>query len=99
MGKQAEQFSTSKTYAVGDVCLYGELLYRFTSAHTGAWNSSHAVPVDNRRERQITRVVAGYDNTLEAVAYAQTIVFEPQLITGTDNRYRYILTNAEDPRK
>ena len=99
MGKVAEEFSSTKTYAVGDLCLYQDSLWRFTSIHTGAWNDSHAVPVDRMTEQKLTRLIAAYENTQKAVAYAQTVVFEPELITGSTNQYRYILTNADDPRK
>ena len=41
-GMVAETFSTSKTYAIGDYCVYNNKLYKFTSAHSaGAWNSGH----------------------------------------------------------
>lgn len=37
----AEEFSTSKTYAKGDIVLYDGNLYEFTTAHSvGSWNSS-----------------------------------------------------------
>jgi glycerophosphoryl diester phosphodiesterase len=36
----APQFSTSTTYAIGDYCIHEGTLYRFTSAHTGAWSAS-----------------------------------------------------------
>lgn len=35
----AEAFDSSTTYAVGDYCTYGGKLYKFTSAHSGAWSS------------------------------------------------------------
>ena len=35
-------FSTSKSYAVGQMVTYGGKIYRFTTAHpAGAWNASH----------------------------------------------------------
>ena len=38
----ANQFSASVDYNQGDLVIYGNLLYRFTSDHSaGAWNSSH----------------------------------------------------------
>ena len=36
----ASEFSASTTYAIGDYCIYQGTLYRFTSAHTGAWSAS-----------------------------------------------------------
>ena len=42
----ADEFSTSKTYAVGDYAYRSGNLYRFTAAHTaGAWNASHVTQV------------------------------------------------------
>jgi len=38
----AEEFSTSKAYAVGDMVMHEGTLYKFTAAHTaGAWNAGH----------------------------------------------------------
>lgn len=42
----AENFSTNKEYSVGSYCLYEGVLYRFTTTHTGSWNSSHVVSVN-----------------------------------------------------
>lgn len=40
---QADLFSTSTAYAVGDYCIYDGKLYRFTNEHpAGAWNATHA---------------------------------------------------------
>jgi lysophospholipase L1-like esterase len=36
----ASEFSASTTYAIGDYCIHEGTLYRFTSAHTGAWSAS-----------------------------------------------------------
>lgn len=42
-----EPFSTSKSYAVGDECLYEGILYKFTSNHdAGSWNSSHVTSIN-----------------------------------------------------
>ena len=34
-------FSTTKSYAVGDIAGYDGKVYKCTTAHTGAWNASH----------------------------------------------------------
>ena len=94
----ATEFSTSAAYAVNDLVLYGGVLYKFTSAHTaGAWNSSQTTAVDSSTEQQLTRILAGMDNADKAADYADTVVFAPAQITGT--RYKYVLTNAPDPRQ
>ena len=41
----ADPFSESVTYAVGDYCINDGTLYRFTSAHTGTWNSNDVAQV------------------------------------------------------
>lgn len=41
----ADPFSESVTYAVGDYCINDGTLYRFTSAHTGTWNSNDVTQV------------------------------------------------------
>lgn len=95
--KVAAEFSTSVSYAVNDLCLYGGVLYRFTSAHSaGAWNTNHVAAVDNATEQQTTRILAGMGNAEKASDYADTVVFEPSQIAGT--RYKYVLTSAQDPR-
>ena len=44
--EEAEEFSTSKAYAIGDYCIYEGVLYRFTVAHAaGAWNAAHVTDV------------------------------------------------------
>lgn len=100
MGKEAREFSTSTNYVIGDLTLFGGYLYRFTSNHSaGSWNPAHVVEVDHQIEPKLTRMLAAYDNAIEAAEYGETIVFEPQLISG--NRYKYILDNGNgiDPRK
>lgn len=42
VGADAETFDSSKSYAVGDYCKYGDAIYVFTSAHSGAWNAADA---------------------------------------------------------
>lgn len=38
----ADEFSTSKDYAIDDLVIYQGVLYRFIEAHSaGAWNSNH----------------------------------------------------------
>ena len=94
----AENFSTAKAYAAGDLVLYGGILYRFTTSHSaGAWNAAQAAAVDSGTEQELTRILAGADNAEDATAYAATVKFEPEQIAGT--RYKYILTDAPDPRK
>ena len=96
--KVATELSTSAAYAVDDLVLYGGVLYRFTSAHTaGAWNSSQVTAVDNNKEDDITRILVGMDNADKAADYADTVVFAPSQIEGT--RYKYVLTDAPDPRQ
>ena len=97
MGKEASNFSTSKAYSTGDLCLYGGVLYRFTTSHSaGAWNSAQATEEDSNIEQDIARIVAGTENATKAADYADTVVFSPTNISGT--RYKYVLTNAPDPR-
>lgn len=38
-------FSATATYAVGDYVVYNSLLYRCTTAHSGAWNAAHFTQV------------------------------------------------------
>jgi len=46
LGSLAEDFSTSKTYAIGDLAIYQGDLYKCIAAHTGAWNDAHFERID-----------------------------------------------------
>lgn len=96
MGKEAKKFSGLTSYAVGDLCLYGGVLYAFITSHQGAWNSDHVQIYDDNYNAKISRIIDGAEAATKATQYANTIVMEMQQITGT--RYRYTLTNAADPR-
>ena len=97
MGKTAQAFSASKNYAKGDLAIYNGILYVFTSAHSaGAWTGTDAAEVDESTERKLTEILAVYDNNIKETAFVGTVVFEPSQIAGS--RYKYVLTNAQDPR-
>lgn len=97
MGATAANFSTVKAYAKDDLCLYDGVLYKFTSSHSaGAWSGTDVQAVDGNEQQDLTRILSGMDNAVKATAYVGTVVFEPALISGT--KYKYILTNALDPR-
>lgn len=97
MANEAREFSTGTNYAAGDLAIYNGVLYRFTAAHSaGAWDPSDAARVDNSAEQQIAELLSAYDAAMKGKAYVDTAVFAPALISGT--RYRYIFTNAPDPR-
>lgn len=38
-------FSPTKNYAAGDYTIYQSAVYRFKTAHTGAWNASHVTKI------------------------------------------------------
>lgn len=93
----AEAFSTSRSYASGDLTIYGGDLYRFTVSHpAGAWNGAHAARVDDSTQEDLTRILAGTENAEKASDYVDTVVFAPAQMMGT--RYKYTLTSAADPR-
>ena len=52
--------------------------------------------VDYTEERQLTRILTGMNTATKAADYADTVVLSPAQIEGT--RYKYVLTNAPDPR-
>jgi len=97
MKREAAEFSTATAYAVGDLCIYGGFLYRFTSAHSAsAWDDSDAEKYDSTPENDIERILAGTDNAQRAITFVNSLVMAPTQIRAT--RYRYVFTNAEDPR-
>ena len=40
-------FDPAASYSVGDVVAYQNQMYRFTSAHSGAWNEAHVTDIDH----------------------------------------------------
>lgn len=95
---EAREFSTSKSYSAGDMVIYGGVLYRFISAHSaGTWDESETEKVDSNAEQTLSRILAGMDNAEKATEYAGTVIFDISQIEGT--RYKYIFTNAQDPRQ
>lgn len=98
MGKAAAEFSTGKAYAVGDLALYGGILYEFISAHSaGAWNNAQVKQKDSTIQNRIDRIIAGYESAQLATDYMATIVWNAVQIEG--NRYKIVLSDAPDPRK
>ena len=97
MGKTASNFRATRNYSSGDLCLYGGVLYIFTSAHSaGAWTGNDAAAYDKNVESEVTRIISGTDAAKKATEYAGTVVFAPEQISGP--RYKYVLTDAPDPR-
>ena len=47
LGLDTDTFSASTTYASGDMVVYDNKIYEFTSAHTGAWTGTdvNIVPI------------------------------------------------------
>lgn len=38
---ELSEFSSSTTYNIGDYTIYQNTLYKCTTSHSGAWNSTH----------------------------------------------------------
>lgn len=47
LGLENDNFSTSTTYSSGDLVVYDNKIYEFTSSHTGAWTGTdvNLVPI------------------------------------------------------
>ena len=96
--KEARDFSSGINYGVGDLALKDGILYVFTSQHSaGAWDADDVAEYDTNEINELTRILAGMDNAVKATEYVGTIKLIPSIIEGT--RYKYILTDAPDPRK
>lgn len=76
----ADPFSESVVYAVGDYCINDGTLYRFTSAHTGTWNSN-----------DVTQVVAMNELRSLVNLIESRMDFK---ITGTVSPSNYTLTDS-----
>ena len=97
MENTAERFKTTVNYAAGDLCLYNGRLYIFTSSHSaGAWDEDDVKAYDRNIENDITRIISGYENAVNAAGFVNTVVYEMSQMTGT--RYKLVATNAPDPR-
>ena len=97
MGKEARNFSTATAYSIDDLVLYNGKLYQFIQNHSaGAWDPDDVIPFDTEIQQQIERILTAYDNAEKSADFVETVVFEESLIEGT--RYKYIFTNAADPR-
>ena len=56
----APNFSSSSSYVAGDYVIYGDNLYRFNSAHSGAWTGSDAIQVTAASEiKRALETIAG----------------------------------------
>jgi UTP-glucose-1-phosphate uridylyltransferase len=94
---EAREFSTAASYTAGEYVLYSGILYKFIANHSaGAWNEAQVTEADDNLLQEITRIIAGKTNAEKAADFADTLVMDDQLISGT--RYKYIFTNAPDPR-
>lgn len=97
MGRTAAEFSAAKAYAAGDLALYGGALYEFTVPHAaGAWNSAQVRKYDSTVQKDIDRIISGYEAAGLAAEYMATIAFSAVGIGG--DRYRIVLSSAPDPR-
>lgn len=94
---EARNFDPAATYSSGDLCLYKGYLYKFTSPHTGEWNSADVSLYDTVSINEIIEMITGDENYSVEAAYAATIVFDVEQIRET--RYAYVFTNAADPRE
>lgn len=50
-------------------------------------------------EQEIQTLLTAVENTTLAVGYANTVVMDVDSTPVEGTRYRYILSNAEDPRQ
>lgn len=50
-------------------------------------------------EQQVQTLMTAIENTTLAVEYANTVVMDVDSTPVEGTRYRYILSNADDPRK
>lgn len=97
---QADAFSTEKSYAAGDYCIYQNALYRFTADKTaGDWNASKAAVVNigaeiaelNKRDEwyrvQISNLQRQIDEINVAIPYKIAIDDNAQTIDFRDREY------------
>lgn len=64
---KSEAFSTSKSYAIGDIVTYEGKLYKFIVAHaTGAWNSLEAIEIGAEADAAFLKLNDGWIKQISA---------------------------------
>ena len=93
----ADKYSSSTAYAVGDYCVYENLLYRCTTAIPSgeSWNSSHWVQIlimgDLKSKTQIRNVTTAEYEALspEEKATGDFVITDPEMYPLTANTVPY----------
>ena len=85
----ASGFSTSDSYAIGDLVWYSNELYRCVVAHTGAWDATHF------QQTTINDAIKTKQNTLVSGSNIKTINNESLLGSGNISIETEAMTQAE----
>lgn len=92
-------FSSTKSYAVGDLCIYERELYRFTTAHSGLWRADDAVKTSIVVE--LVRNISGGGSPSSAIfatsqAVSDVSIFGPDVNFGeySDAQKALMIPNA-----
>lgn len=104
-----EDFDPTKTYQVGDFCLYEGNAYKFIFTHTGAWNSSHVTQTtaideilsltEAEDKQETTFLVTSDDPNLDLSGKVITINIEGETnprTVSTDSTGRVIVNMLRD---
>lgn len=92
-------FSSTKSYAVGDLCIYERELYRFTTAHSGLWRASDTVKTSVVAE--LVRNISGGESSSAIFASGQAVdevlIFDNDVNFGeySDSQKAKMIPNAQ----
>lgn len=76
VGQLADEFNPNNSYAVGDYCSYNQDVYRFTSAHTGAWDVADVVLVSIANELKQKMTESEVEALIESSTASEAVQLE-----------------------
>lgn len=92
-------FSSTRTYTVGDLCIYERELYRFTTSHSGLWRADDAVKTSIVAE--LVRNISGGGSSSAIFASGQAVdevlIFDNDVNFGeySDSQKAKMIPNAQ----
>ena len=92
----ADEFSASDTYAVGDYVMRNGMLYKTSTAHTGAWDVNHFIQV-NVTDQLITwrDMNTKANSTIIAPEFSESVSYnDGDYVTYRGDLYRFIISHT-----
>ena len=96
-----DAFSTSKSYAVGDITIYDNKLYKFKNAHQGAWSASDVDQISLSEQNSDLTHLEAEDRTalIEEIDSGAKNKFNPSGVSAltnmSQNNYTFTATETD----